>query len=299
MQTTLEALQFTLLIALLIATGVLISQIRLARYRQKQLQRQTQRLETAALELRRTVATEAAHRSLAAQPGPQTPNFRFTAQENEDVFLYELFEGKRSGRYIEVGAHDGQHLSVTLPFEALGWRGVLIEPVPANFRACKAARPASHVVQAALGPVGSTGTVTFNEVIGDAHSGVMSYLSTNPQHEQDLAAKSAKVQPVEVPYTTMTEVLASAPDPEQPYDFAVIDVEGGEVGLFQGFDLARFAPSVLIVEDKADPDSSPVRPIIESAGYQRVTAIGINDVYVLRSRPDLIRRAARLGFGTR
>ncbi len=299
MQQALEALQWILLIAALGTVAALISQSRLVRRRQKQLQRRTDRLEAASLELRRAVADADAQQSLAAQPGPERPRFRFTAQDNEDVFLYELFRGKRSGRYIEVGAHDGQHLSVTLPFEALGWTGVLIEPVRRDFEACRDARPASHVVHAALGPAGSTGTVTFNEVVGEDHSGVMSYLETNAHHEQDLKAKSAKVNAVEVPYTTMTQVLAGAPDPEQPYDFAVIDVEGGEVGLFQGFDLARFAPAVLVVEDKADPETSPVRPIIESAGYERATAIGINDVYVLRSQPDLLRRARRLGFGSR
>ncbi|MFU8828945.1 MAG: FkbM family methyltransferase [Phycisphaerales bacterium] len=299
MDSTLAVLLLILVLALGATTGVLAAQFRLLRKRQKQLARRTERLESASLELRRAVATESAHRSLTDHPGPQEPRFRFTAQENEDVFLYELFEGKREGRYIEVGAHDGQHLSVTLPFESLGWAGVLIEPVPQNYKACKAARPASHVVHAALGPVGSAGTITFHEVVGESHSGVMSYLETNRQHAEDLAAKSAQVRPVEVPYTTMTQVLAEAPAPEQPYDFAIIDVEGGEVGLFQGFDLARFAPAVLIVEDKADPESSPVRPIIENAGYERATSIGINDVYVLRSRPDLLRRARRLGFGGR
>ena len=299
MQQALETLQWIILIAAVGAIAALISQSRLVRRRQRQLWRRTDRLETAALELRRSVATSNATRDLASQPGPENPRFRFTAQDNEDVFLYELFEGKRSGRYIEVGAHDGQHLSVSLPFEALGWTGVLIEPVRANFEACQAARPASHVVHAALGPAGSSGTVTFNEVVGEAHSGVMSYLETNVHHEQDLEAKAAKVRSVEVPFTTMTEVLAAAPEPEQEYDFAVIDVEGGEVGLFRGFDLGRFAPAVLVVEDKADPETSPVRPIIESAGYERATAIGINDVYVLRSKPELLRRARRLGFGTR
>lgn len=299
MQQALETLQWILLIAAIGAVAALISQFRLVRRRQKQLWRRTERLEAAALELRRSVATAAATQDLASQPGPDQPRFRFTAQDNEDVFLYELFQGKRSGRYIEVGAHDGQHLSVTLPFEALGWTGVLIEPVRKNFEACRQARPASHVVHAALGPAGSKGSVIFHEVVGEDHSGVMSYLKTNVHHEQDLKAKDARVHSVEVPYTTMTEVLAEAPQPEQPYDFAVIDVEGGEVGLFQGFDLARFAPAVLIVEDKADPQSSPVRPIIESAGYERATAIGINDVYVIRSQPELLRRARRLGFGTR
>ncbi len=299
MNDALAVLLIVVLIALAAGLIILISQFRLVRRRQKQLWKRVERLESGTLEARKALAAAAAQQSLAAQPGPGTPRFRFTAQENEDVFLFELFEGKRSGRYIEVGAHDGQHLSVTLPFEALGWRGVLIEPVRKNFEACQAARPNSHVVHAALGPAGSTGTVTFNEVIGDEHSGVMSYLKTNQQHADDLAAKAAKVNAVEVPYTTMTQVLAEAPDPEQHYDFAVIDVEGGEVGLFQGFDLSRFAPTVLIVEDKADPETSPVRPIIEAAGYERATAIGINDVYVHRSKPDLIRRARRLGFGTR
>lgn len=299
MAQILTALQIALLVALTIGFGIMISQFRLARRRQKQLWRRVERLESSLLEARRAIAEHHAQRSLAQQPGPETPRFRFTAQENEDVFLYELFEGKRSGRYIEVGAHDGQHLSVTLPFESLGWTGVLIEPVRRNFEAASAARPGSHVVHAALGPDGSSGTVTFNEVVGDAHSGVMSYLETNAQHADDLAAKSARINAVEVPFTTMTAVLAEAPEPEEAYDFAVIDVEGGEVGLFRGFDLRRFQPAVLVVEDKADPDSSPVRPIIESAGYERATAIGINDVYILSSRPDLIRRARRLGFGTR
>ena len=45
---------------------------------------------------------------------------------------------------------------------------------------------------------------------------------------------------------TLDEILAGA---REPMDFVSIDVEGSELDVLGGFDLERFAPQVLIIED--------------------------------------------------
>ncbi|USN99340.1 MAG: hypothetical protein H6810_01285 [Phycisphaeraceae bacterium] len=48
----------------------------------------------------------------------------------EDLVALELFGWKHEGYYIEVGAYDGRRFSVTAALDELGWRGLLVEPVP-------------------------------------------------------------------------------------------------------------------------------------------------------------------------
>ena len=42
-----------------------------------------------------------------------------------------VFQGRRAGRFVDVGASDGVTDSITAYFERRGWDGVLVEPVGA------------------------------------------------------------------------------------------------------------------------------------------------------------------------
>ena len=58
-----------------------------------------------------------------------TPDLQYYGQDQEDQYAHEtFFGGLKSGTYLELGAHDGRHLSNTLFFSERGWKGVLIEP---------------------------------------------------------------------------------------------------------------------------------------------------------------------------
>lgn len=83
------------------------------------------------------------------------PPVRFLAQHGEDAFLWELFEGRLGGYYVEAGAYDGVTISATYALEAAGWTGLLVEPMPSRYEACRAARPGSRVVRAAVGARGA------------------------------------------------------------------------------------------------------------------------------------------------
>ncbi len=67
--------------------------------------------------------------------------YRYYSQYGEDFILWNFFDYKEHGFFIDVGAFDGKHLSNTLSFEEHGWKGICIEPVseyfPPSGRICK------------------------------------------------------------------------------------------------------------------------------------------------------------------
>ena len=65
-------------------------------------------------------------------------------KEYLDKKLYNVFQKKKNGFFIELGANDGLKQSNTAMFEKhLGWKGILIEPSLKGFELCKKNRPNS------------------------------------------------------------------------------------------------------------------------------------------------------------
>ena len=228
---------------------------------------------------------------LAAGSGAGRPKPEFRSQNGEDVLLWALLGGAAIGRFIEVGAFDGFSFSVSYGFESVGWTGLLVEPLPDQFAACVARRGTfSRVVNAALGPAGSIGEAEFTVVGGGE---MLSYLSLTDGHAARLARETAVVpRTVRAPLTSMDALLEADPAMDKPgaIDFAVIDVEGGELALLQGFDLTRFRPRVLLVEDNAMGRDTTVRRRIEAQGYWCVGNLEANDVFISRAEPALLAR---------
>ncbi len=219
----------------------------------------------------------------------QTPRLpmEFTSQYGEDCWLFELFAGKRDGFYIEVGAFDGYRYSVTYPFEGLGWTGLLVEPTPDRFEKAKARRPGSRVVNAALAAPGSPDTCTFHVVDGD-DTAMLSYLTPTAKAEFEVRQVGASSRSVTVPLTTMDNLLA---DHQGPIDFAVIDVEGGEIELLKGFDLKRHRPRVLMIEEGPPAMSSPTKEYLSRFPYSPVGYFWINRIYIHNDEKELIKRS--------
>jgi len=56
------------------------------------------------------------------------------SQEGEDLILLRIFEKKRIGFYVDVGAHHPFRFSNTYRFYLRGWRGINIDPMPGSMR---------------------------------------------------------------------------------------------------------------------------------------------------------------------
>jgi FkbM family methyltransferase len=224
----------------------------------------------------------------AADRKPRMP-IEFVSQFGEDRFAWSLLGRQTTGFFIEAGAFDGYHLSVTYALEAMGWNGLLVEAIPDRYRDCQARRPNSRVVNAVLSPDGATGVAEFIVMQDQAFS-----YSLTP--ERKAAPIAGQDKAVTIPRATLNQLLA---DHHGPIDLALLDLEGDEVSALRGFDLARFRPRVMIIEDNTLGNNEPLKAFMQSQPYQLAARVAINEVYIRNDEPALmaaLQRIAQQGF---
>lgn len=228
-------------------------------------------------------------------PGPDAPAEPglppFRAQHGEDSLLFDRFGGKRSGYYVEVGAYNGVDLSNTEFFERIGWDGVLVEPHPGLASACRRDRPRAVVAECAAVSPGSPPTVRLE--VSDGAELYSSLVMGREQRRQVLRETGGlTIRPVEVPARTLDAILEEAGAPEGGVDFLTVDVEGHELAVLRGFDIARWRPRVVILErNGAAPPVGIVR-YMSRHGYVFERRTGVNDWYAGSTR----RRAMGPGY---
>ena len=216
-----------------------------------------------------------------------TVESQFRAQFGEDRILDQVFRGKRSGYFIEVGAYDGVSLSNTYCFERLGWHGILVEPIKPLCVKAAAARPRSRVVHAACGRHDQRGAATFTVTQGVP---VLSFLRRDPEHIERCLREGATLVEIEVPVVPLDDIIKSerknplvgtgpwVPNVGWRIDLVSIDVEGSELDVLDGFNLDRFRPKVLVIENER-VSGAAIEPYLNERGYRKIHRQVINDFY--------------------
>lgn len=209
----------------------------------------------------------------------------FKAQFGEDRVLWRVFRGRTEGFFIEVGAYDGVNLSNTYFLEQMGWRGLLVEPIAELCQHAATARPRSCVIQAACSRKGSAHSARFTLT---QNVPVLSFLHADQDHVDRCKREGAKLVEIEVPLTTLDNIVLESrklsPTPWTPnvgwrIDLVSIDTEGCELDVLDGFDLDRFKPRVLLIENDR-PAGEGIEPYLQSRGYRKFHRQKINDFYV-------------------
>jgi FkbM family methyltransferase len=192
------------------------------------------------------------------------------SQFGEDLLLWEYFGAKTNGFFLEAGANHPTKYSQTWLFEQHGWKGILVEPIAKRCEMLRQQRPGSRVFQCALGAPEQHGRAQINVAAGnDGLSGLV--VNDNVIVE--------RTEEVEV--RTLDEVLREAGNPK--LDLVSIDVEGFELQVLRGFDLARHSPTALLVEDHLQ--CLGVHRHLVRHGYRVVKRTGINNWYVRKRQP--------------
>lgn len=261
--------------------------------RQRRIERVLEQTRVELDRLRRGTSRAEALAAMGAKaaPGSLSPDFR--SEFGEDSLIWQLLDRQKTGFFIEVGAYDGMTLSVSAAFEAIGWTGLLVEAIPERFETCNRSRPGSRVVHAALGKCGSSGTTKFHVARGEGLE-VLSYHHTPPEQEREVLKRGAAMQEVEVPLTTMDALLEGHTG---PIDFASIDVEGAELDLLDGFDLQKWRPRLIVIEDISAGKNPVLDAKLDACGYVLVAWLGFNQVRVHRGEEEILARAAVLPKG--
>jgi FkbM family methyltransferase len=202
------------------------------------------------------------------------------AQNAEDIRLERVFGKQATGFWVDIGAHDPVHFSMTKRFSDRGWRGVNVDASPRQLALLTAGRPAD--INLNVGISDMPGTLTFFEADAD-------YAGLSTFSEADAAKHIARGFPFrEVPIPVMTlDALFDEHVKGQTVDFLSIDVEGHEASVLAGLNLTRHRPRVIVVEATAPLSRSVTHGAWEhflvDAGYLFATFDGLNRWYV---RPE-------------
>ncbi len=184
------------------------------------------------------------------------------------MILQRIFQGRKRGFYVDIGAHHPRRFSNTNLFYRRRWRGINIEPNPDAIKAFKSMRKRDINLQ--VGVSDRSGSLkyyqfdepalnTFDEAI------VASRLATTPYR---------LVGTVEVPVERLDTLLTRHVPAGVQIDFLSVDVEGLDLAVLKSNDWARFRPRCVLVEalgvSFAEIEANPISGLLAGQGYELV-----------------------------
>jgi hypothetical protein len=199
----------------------------------------------------------------------------FKSQAGQDEIIAKIFNNKRDGFFVDLGANDAVHFSNTLALEVeLGWRGVCVEPLSRYWpdlldRHCR-------LVMAVAGAANDV-SVSFSD--GDSMSGIIGEKFDNKEPRG--AARKF--------HTVSVETLFKAANVPPVIDYLSIDIEGAELYAFEKFPFDQYRFLALTVERPKG-----LRKVLEANGYVYVKDLDIihegrylplDELYIHKSHP--------------
>lgn len=179
-----------------------------------------------------------------------------------EEWIAKVFEGARTGRAVEVGAHDGVFQSITLPLERLGWDVMCIEgntTLEPELR-----RNRAHVIIAACSNENRCHVPYYiNDTAPMSYTGLISHPNCTSS------------------ITVLTRTLTSCLEEAKwaAVDLLCIDVEGMEAMVLEGMDFTRWRPRLMFIENWLNNDA--ILDIVAPHGYERVDKVEYDEVYVI------------------
>jgi FkbM family methyltransferase len=149
---------------------------------------------------------------------------------------------------------------------------VLIEPQPELAAKLRAARSAQVFA------VACSSTADAGQTLPLHVAGPLSALDRDR-----MAPGDSPETVIDVPVRTLDSVLEEAGSPPG-FDFLSIDVEGNEIEVLRGFDIARGRPRLILLEDHVGDPSKP--RFLTAAGYRITRRYENNAWYVPREAAD-------------
>lgn len=191
------------------------------------------------------------------------------SQYGEDRFVLEYFNGKKSGRYLDIGASHPFRISNTYLLYTNGWTGVTVEPIPRLVSLHCKWRPKDEVLPVAIGA--DADKLKFFEMTPS----VLSTLDKGTAETYVNEGRARIFRTYDIPIMSITDVLERAFKGGH-VDFLSIDVEGLDASLLESADLAKWRPSLICIETNDDAAKSRIETSFSDADYRIVREVGDN-----------------------
>lgn len=189
----------------------------------------------------------------------------------QDLFVvfFTNYIGK-VGYFVEIGAADGKHFSNTFLLEALGWRGILVDPVDydsKNIELRKSFKDKRCVYSK------SGLKLKFTELIMDEMLGpgqrVSKEFSGLTSHLSDYAKTIKTKKNYDVATVSLNDLLDEYNAPNK-IDYISIDTEGSEFEILSTFNFNKYDVEIFTIEHNLQSYREDIFKLLESKKYFRI-----------------------------
>lgn len=210
---------------------------------------------------------------------PDEANATFS-QSGEDVVLVRIFDRKRNGFYVDVGAfHPRMYSNTCLLHSGFGWRGINIDPSAETIALFNKDRPADINIIAAVGS--SHRKTTYWQF---SHPGRNTIIEQNLQRQKE-RGDTKLIGQKEVEVFPLSWILEQRLPADTQIDLLDVDAEGADLDVLKSNDWDRFRPSVIAVEDysmfSSGNKDSEIYRYLNSLGYRLVSHLYDTSIYCI------------------
>jgi len=192
------------------------------------------------------------------------------AELGVDQFIYDShFSGKRDGVMIEVGAGPPEYLSMSKGFRERGWRTICIDPNP--FYANLHRKEGNEIYECAISDHDEDDSSFFvHNFNSNNEQDAMSYSSLGMRYKGEHNLSEIKIN-VRTLNCLLQKILV------EKIDLISIDTEGWELEVLKGFDLKKYQPEVIMVENLHN--EKEVSDFLQNFRYRNCKKSAVNTIY--------------------
>lgn len=203
---------------------------------------------------------------------------KYYSQCRQDEFLNTVvFNNKKNGFFIDIGAHDGETYSNSLFFESVNnWNGICVEPNPTVFAKLNSLRKSTNL-NVCIGA--SNKKIKFTQIEGYAE--MLSGISENydERHiqriDRDIQNKGGKRNEIEVEMITLNSIESLK---NQKIDFISIDTEGNEFDIVSSMDFNHLDVKSIVIENNYKDER--IMNFLAGFDFVLLYKLDFDDVYI-------------------
>lgn len=164
------------------------------------------------------------------------------SQEGEDLILNKLFNHKKRGVYVDVGAHHPFRYSNTYLLYSKGWRGINIDASKEAVNNFDKTRQDDINIQAAV----TDKIVDVKYYIFEDNA----FNTIDGKHAQNVinSGQSKLINTLKIRTITLKTILNKHYNGKASIDFLNIDTEGSDYNILKSNDWAKYKPKIICVE---------------------------------------------------
>ncbi len=205
------------------------------------------------------------------------------SQEGEDMILRRIFENRKNGFYVDIGAHHPKRFSNTYYFYQKGWTGINIDAMPGSMTLFNKIRPRDINIEKPISDKKEKLVYySFNE------PALNSFSKSYSEEMVQLPAYYIK-EVIELETATLESVLDAYMPQNQSIDFLSVDVECWDLKVLQSNSFEKYKPTAILVEvlesSLVDIEKNMISLYLKELNYS-VYAKAVNTVIFLRNPCD-------------